>query len=39
MATIAVPGCGSDDCPECSRDLAQYVFNIKAGNKLTDIII
>ncbi|KXG45696.1 Short-chain dehydrogenase/reductase SDR [Penicillium griseofulvum] len=23
IATIAVPGCGSDDCPECSRDLAQ----------------
>lgn len=23
MATIAVPGCGSDDCPECTRDLAQ----------------
>ncbi|GAM33517.1 hypothetical protein TCE0_011r00466 [Talaromyces pinophilus] len=23
VATIAVPGCGSDDCPECSRDLAQ----------------
>ncbi|KAJ5494438.1 Short-chain dehydrogenase/reductase SDR [Penicillium fimorum] len=23
IATIAVPGCGSEDCPECSRDLAQ----------------
>ncbi|KAJ5482167.1 Short-chain dehydrogenase/reductase SDR [Penicillium sp. IBT 31633x] len=23
IATIAVPGCGLDDCPECSRDLAQ----------------
>ena len=23
MATISVPGCGSDDCAECSRDLAQ----------------
>ncbi|OJJ03452.1 hypothetical protein ASPVEDRAFT_63147 [Aspergillus versicolor CBS 583.65] len=23
VATIAVPGCGSDDCLECSRDLAQ----------------
>ncbi|KAJ5490155.1 Short-chain dehydrogenase/reductase SDR [Penicillium expansum] len=23
IATIAVPGCGSDGCPECSRDLAQ----------------
>ncbi|KAK5203003.1 hypothetical protein LTR96_011108 [Exophiala xenobiotica] len=23
VASIAVPGCGEDDCPECSRDLAQ----------------
>lgn len=23
MALHAVPGCGQDDCPECSRDLAQ----------------
>ncbi|KAL4889858.1 chaperonin 10-like protein [Aspergillus ambiguus] len=23
IATIAVPGCGLDGCPECSRDLAQ----------------
>ncbi|KAJ5158813.1 Short-chain dehydrogenase/reductase SDR [Penicillium coprophilum] len=23
IATIAVPGCGSEDCAECSRDLAQ----------------
>jgi propanol-preferring alcohol dehydrogenase len=22
VAIYAVPGCGADDCPECSRDLA-----------------
>ncbi|CAG7967667.1 unnamed protein product [Penicillium nalgiovense] len=27
IATIAVPGCGSDNCAECSRDLAQLCEN------------
>ncbi|OQE30796.1 hypothetical protein PENFLA_c002G05075 [Penicillium flavigenum] len=27
IATIAVPGCGSEDCAECSRDLAQLCEN------------
>ncbi|KAJ6190505.1 Short-chain dehydrogenase/reductase SDR [Penicillium mononematosum] len=27
IATIAVPGCGSEDCTECSRDLAQLCQN------------
>jgi hypothetical protein len=40
VATIAVPGCGSDDCPECSRDLAQYIFKYKIKNRQsTDMMI
>lgn len=40
MATIAVPGCGSDDCPECSRDLAQYIVKYKFKKRQsTDMMI